>query len=336
MTTPINPRATRKDVARFAGVSPAVVSYVLNGGPRSVAPATRQRVLQAIEVLGYRPNPIARALTTQSTGTIGLLIPDIANPLFAELANRIEEAANAQSLGVLLATSRGSAAVEREQIRSLADRRVDGLVVLSATSDPDVSGVGNTPVVVLDRAEPLPGLNTIGVDYEDAAVQAVEHLIGHGHEKIAFIGGSDGSATTRARERGWLKTLSAHGLPEGASVRSDYTRRGGYEAAQRLMALEDPPTAVFIASDLHAVGAMHALNELGVSVPSQLAVVNFDGSIESEYTWPALTVMRQPLEEIADSALAALSSPDAAGTAGHRVLRARLELRRSCGPHPTR
>lgn len=324
-----SPRATRKDVARFAGVSPAVVSYVLNGGPRSVAPGTRERVLQAVEVLGYRPNPIARALTTQSTGTIGLLIPDIANPLFAELANRIEEEANSHGLGVLLATSRGSAAVEREQLRSLSDRRVDGLIVLSATSDPDVSGVGNTRVVVVDRAEAITGLNTVGVDYEDAAARGVEHLIEHGHEKIAFIGGSDGSTTTRARERGWLKTLVGRGLPEGPSVRSDYTRRGGYEAARRLMALEDPPTAVFIASDLHAVGAMHALNELGIRVPTELAVVNFDGSIESEYTWPALTVMRQPLEKIAELAVSSLSttSPET----GHRLLQAQLVRRQSCG-----
>jgi LacI family transcriptional regulator len=329
MTMPSTPRATRKDVARFAGVSPAVVSYVVNGGPRSVAPATRERVLQAVDALGYRANPIARALTTQSTGTIGLLIPDIANPLFAELANRIEEEANSRGLGVLLATSRGSAATEREQLRSLADRRVDGLIILSAVSDPDISGAGTARVVILDRAEAIAGLSTIGVDYEGAAVQAVEHLIEHGHKKIAFIGGSDGSATTRARERGWLGTLTARGLGEGPSVRSDYTRRGGYEAAQRLMALQDPPTAVFIASDLHAVGAMHALNELGIRVPADLAVVNFDGSIESEYTWPALTVMRQPLEEIAEQAVSSLTATTP--EIGHRLLQAQLVRRQSCG-----
>jgi LacI family transcriptional regulator len=327
-TMPESSRATRADVARYAGVSPAVVSYVLNDGPRNVASATRERVLNAVSVLGYRPNPIARALKTESTRTIGLLIPDIANPLFAELANRIEEEADLKGLGVLLTTSRGESATEREQVRTLIDRRVDGLIILSASSDPDVTQARSSPVVVLDRAEAIPGVNTVGVDYEAATVRGVDHLIWHGHTRIGFIGGSDGSSTTQARERGWLAALRNHQLPEGPSVRTEYTRRGGYEAARRILALDVPPTAIFVASDLHAVGVMHAFNELGVQVPHEIAVVNFDGSIESEYTWPPLTVMRQPLEAIAESAVAGL----AAGIGpSHTVQPAELIIRQSCG-----
>jgi LacI family transcriptional regulator len=324
-------RATRVDVARFAGVSPAVVSYVLNGGPRSVAAATRERVLHAIEVLGYRPDPIARALRTQSTGIIGLMIPDITNPLFAELSDRIEAEAEAHGLAVVLATSRGSAAIEKKQLRNLVDRRVDGLVLLSARPDPDLTDIHGTRIVVVDRTEGIEGVDSIGVDFAGAARLGVEHLIGHGHRRIGFIGGSDGSPTTLARERGWLDALAAHGLPEGPSVRIDYTRDGGHAAARRLMALPERPSALFVASDLHAIGAMHYLNEADIPVPGEIAVVDFDGTTEAAFTWPPLTTVQQPIEEFARAALDALTSPSESHVPSHVVLEPRLVVRRSCG-----
>lgn len=325
-------RATRKDVAARAGVSTAVVSYVVNSGPRPVAPATRQRVLDAIQVLDYRPNAAARALKLQSTETIGLVTPDNSNPLFAELSRAIEEAADERGYALLLTNSAGLPALERKHLRNLASRQVDGILLVSETPSPDLAGPidAGLPVILMNRAEGLTGVVSIGVDFRHAARVGVEHLIAHGHRSIGLVVGLDGIGSSRERESGWRDALTGAGLPEGPIARTEYTREGGYDAARRLLASANAPTAIFASSDMQAAGLLKAMHEAGIAVPDDVAVVSFDGSPESEFTWPPLTVVKQPVTRMARDAVAALLQAPAVSP-GHVTYLSELVIRRSCG-----
>ena len=258
---------TRKDVARYAGVSAAVVSYVVNGGPKNVAPATAARVREAIEVLGYRPNAAARALKMGSSRILGLIVPDTRNPFFTELAHAVEEEASAMGYAVLMTNSDGTMAKERNHIRNLAARQVDGVFLASNMFDPDLSELqaANIPSVLLNTNREAKGFATVGTDLRAGARVAVEHLIGHGHATIALAMGSNVAGEVDGRELGWLDALAAAGLPEGPIVRSLFTRDGGYLAGQRLLASAARPTAIFASSDMQAIGILRALNEAGVA-----------------------------------------------------------------------
>ncbi len=247
VSTPSSPSrrpVNRADVARLAGVSLAVVSYVTNG-TRPVSAETRERVEAAIEALGYRPNAIARALRLGSSRTLGLLIPDNSNPLFAELSREIESAARRRGLALILTNSYGEAALEREQLRNLVDRQVDGLIVISATPEPDLHSTSDlgVPLVLLDRVTGMPGIATVGVAFEEGTRAAVEHLaLVHGRKRIGAVLGGDGGPPAIARERGWAGTLRDLGLPEGPTIREDFTRDGGYRAGLALLSGPDART----------------------------------------------------------------------------------------------
>ncbi len=161
----------------------------------------------------------------------------------------------------------------------------------------------------------------------------MEHLIGHGHRRIGLISGVPGGLTTTAREQGWEDALKAAGLPLGPVVRGEWGRRGGYFSGIQMLAGPNRPTAVYAISDLHSIGLLRALHEAHVAVPRSMAVVSFDGSSESEFSWPPLTVMRQPVEEMARAAIAALR-PEVGAKAEHQSFTAELILRQSCGCVP--
>ena len=323
---------TRTDVANHAGVSTAVVSYVVNDGPRNVAPATRTRVLESISVLGYRPNAAARALKVGVTELIGVVMPDSTNPFFAEYARALEKAAAAKGLSMILVNSARDNAHETELIHKLSARQVDALLLAAADENPELSSAfeSNIPVVLLNRTGPKAGIRSIGVDFRGGSKVAVEHLIGHGHRRIGLISGITDKAITFDRERGWQDALLEAGLDEGPIERDDFTREGGYDAAKRLLKLPVPPTAIYVGSDIQAVGLLRALHEAGVLVPGEIAVVSFDGSAESEFSWPPLTSMRQPVSKMAHAAIEALAEPDG-GRPHHREFTAELVVRQSCG-----
>lgn len=335
MTEPAHaprPVITRKDVARYAGVSSAVVSYVVNSGPGRVAPATKARVLEAIQVLGYQPNATARALKMGSSKLLGLIVPDNSNPLFAELARQIEISAAQRGYALLLANSNGELTEERRHLRHFASYQVDGILLASNYYDPEASRLASNglPTVLLSQAQPIEGTASLGVDLRTGARLGIEHLISHGHKNIALIIGSGAGTEPDGREKGWEDALAAAGLPEGPLFREPFTREGGYLGAQRLLEARPRPTAVFCSNDLQAIGLLRALHEHHLSAPRDLAVVSFDGSAESEYSCPALTTLRQPLQEMAEAAVSAVAS--AAGRdAGHQVFPARLIVRESCG-----
>jgi LacI family transcriptional regulator len=312
---------TRNDVAQYAGVSTAVVSYVVNDGPRPVASDTRERVLEAIRALGYRPNATARALRTGLTRTLGLITPDGGNPLFAELAKAIDKAAAERGYVVLQTSADGDAEIERAKVAELLARRVSGLLLVASSVQHELPEV---PVVAINRE--LAGISSVRPDYREGARRGVEHLMGHGHRRIGLIvGGPDRSE----RELGYRDALQTKGLVGGPLVRAEFSRRGGYEAMRELLAEPDRPTAVFASSDLQGIGVLKAIHEAGLRIPEDIAVVAFDGTAETEFSWPPMTVVRQPLELMAGEAVRRLVE----GESKVESLSCRTELvvRASCG-----
>lgn len=250
-----------------------------------------------------------------------------------ELAHAVEEEARAMGYAVLMTNSDGTIAMERNHIRNLAARQVDGVLLASNMFDPDLSELqsANIPSVLLNTNREAKRFATVGTDLRAGARAAVEHLIGHGHATIALAMGSNTDGGVDGRELGWLDALAAAGLPEGPIVRSLFTRDGGYLAGQRLLASAARPTAVFASSDMQAIGILRALHEAGVAVPGQIAMVSFDGSTDAAYCWPPLSTVQQPVREMAAAAVSALVGPHDSAALAHVVIPSQLVIRRSCG-----
>ncbi|GAB4098226.1 LacI family DNA-binding transcriptional regulator [Sinomonas halotolerans] len=330
---PAKPAVTRKDVARLAGVSTAVVSYVMNGGPKRVSPTTEAKVRKAITALGYRPNAAARALKLGSSEMLGMVVPDATNPFFASLARAVEVAAAERGYAMLLADSDGSLRTERRLVENLVSRRVDGVFLCSVLFDPDLTDLeqAEIPAVLLNHSSEAPGFNSVGVAFQDGARAAVEHLVGHGHRSIGLVMGTNTGGDLDAREVGWRQGVREAGLPEGPVLRVPFTREGGYRAGRDLIAGVDRPAAVFVSSDLQAVGLLRAVHEAGLKIPQDLAIFSFDGSAEAEYSWPPLSTVAQPIEAMARAAVDALIDAEVGVPTQSRIFPAELVPRSSCG-----
>jgi len=326
-------RVTRADVARYAGVSTAVVSYVLNNGPRPVAPRTEARVREAMEVLHYRPNHSARALKRGSSQTVGLILADSLNPHCSELSLAIAEAAAAAGYRVLVTDSRGDEQSERELIEDLLARQVDGLLFASTfvRLDPlaDVLSFG-VPVVLLECPGPVPGRHTVGPSARKGARDLVRHLAEvHGRRSIGLLVGAEGFGDPDPREVGWLEELTHQGLARGPIVHTGWDRESGYTGARELLRQDPRPDAILAASDQLGMGALRALHEEGIDVPGEVSVVSFDGTLESGYCWPPLTCARQPREQMAQAVIDLVAAPGRAPA--HHEFPMELIIRASCG-----
>ncbi|MBW4042863.1 MAG: LacI family transcriptional regulator [Acidobacteria bacterium] len=321
---------TRRDVALRAGVSDAVVSYTLSGRA-PVAEATAKRVREAIQELGYVPNVSAQALRSGSARAIALIAPAtddpiLANPFFIEAAGALERAARDQGLALFISTGAPGDDGVLQRAQDFAARHVDGLVV--AAGSPQSTGLETLTVPWVQlTSEPLDGAMSVGVDLYDGAVQATTHLIEHGHGRIGFIGESG----DEARARGWRDACKTYDVEAAPLVLSGYGRDDGYAAGQRLLSAPDRADAYFAASDLIAVGVLRALHEHGVQVPEEVALVSFDGSWQSDYTWPRLTSVRQPVDRMATMAVQMLLDPT--GSHAERRFAGELVVRESCGSH---
>jgi LacI family transcriptional regulator len=329
------PTVTRAEVARRAGVSTAVVSYVLNDGPRGVSDEARARVLEAVAALDYRPNGIARALRAQRTQTIGLIVPDNSNPFFAELARAIEDESFGRGYALLLGNSGEDPEREESYIRTFLQRQVDALLLISVATAPDLTALEGrtTTAVVLDRSLPGGTVASLVVDDEGGALEGVRHLVEHGHREIGLIAGPDDVAAAQERHRGWSRALEEAGVEasETLVVASAFTRGGGYAAGRELLARRPMVSAVFASSDVQAIGLLRAAADAGLRVPDDLAVVSFDGIEESGYSVPRLTTLQQPVELIAKRAVERLLDDVDPGDDLHEVLPVRLVVRGSCG-----
>lgn len=330
----------RADVARRAGVSPAVVSYVLNGS-HPVADETRLRVEAAIRELDYRPNALARSLAMSRSHTLGLLIPDSSNPYFAELASAVEDAALASNLVVLLGNGADDAARELDYLHVFRDRQVDGVIaVFGAGFEEGWREISRRriPAVSLDRLPPGLDVPSVVVDNIGGARAATEHLIAHGRRRIACITGGAELSSARDRARGWVEALVGADLPAELLSYGEFTVGSGYTAAMQLIHDEPSVDAIFVASDLQAMGVLRAMADLGRSPGTDLAIVGFDGTKLSEYTTPRLTTVTQPYARLATEAVGMLgrliADPARDRDAMHLVLPTELTRRDTCGCGP--
>ncbi|MER6004649.1 LacI family DNA-binding transcriptional regulator [Nonomuraea angiospora] len=348
---------TRNDVARLAGTSPAVVSYVINNGPRPVSAAARQRVLDAIKQLGYRPNAVARSLRSRRSWTIGVIASDSAggkSPFFGQFTRACEEVAWQRGYSVLFGNSAEDPARAEGYVRGFLERQVDGLVLMRVPVSADQAEEmrGRVPVVTIDHAAP-PFFSRLAVDDEEGGYQATRHLLEHGHRRIGFVGGPLDITPVRLRAAGWRRALqeaeaaagSEAGLIEEAELvkgaglveEGELSLEGGYEAALRLLSSPSRPTALFASIDGQAIGAMRAAADLGLRVPGDVAVVGFDGAREAAYTVPGLSTISQPIDEMArhatETLVGAIESEGVEPVT--KIFSATLVTRGSCGcPEP--
>ncbi|WES66007.1 LacI family DNA-binding transcriptional regulator [Microbacter sp. GSS18] len=325
---------TGKDVAERAGTSTAVVSYVFNNGPRSVAPETRERVLRAAEELNYRPNALARALSFGRTSSIGLIVPDIANRFFGELARALEDSASARGNLLLIGDSGLDPKREASHISAFVDRRVDSVVMVSLQDSPDLSPLvrAGIPVVALHPVPTDAGVSTISIDYAAAARAATSHLIDHGYASIALFNTQAESTGGQQHRDGFHQAVASAPGTRVVELRSEISRSHAAQVAMDALARPDRPRAVYCSTDEQAYGVLFACHRLGLSVPDDVAVTGFDGTEHSAYSIPPLTTIRQPIPHMAERAIAILT-----GTIPAEPLREiadfELVLRESCGNH---
>jgi LacI family transcriptional regulator len=295
-------QVTILQVARHAGVSATTVSHVLSGN-RPVAAATRERVERAIGELGFRPNGLARSLRTRRSHTVGLLLPDITNPWYPVLSRGLQDALAADGYHAFLCNTDADEDREVEFLDDLVDRRVDG-IVLAAPRVP----AGRVCATILRRGIALvvagnvgdwPGADMIVGDDVGAAAAATRHLLDRGHRRVAHVAGTPGMHVAADRLDGYRRALDEAGVAHDPAlvVAADFTRAGGAVAMRALLALPEPPTAVFAANDLLAIGALDVIREHGLTVPGDVALVGFDDIDAAALMSPPLTTVVNPAYE---------------------------------------
>ncbi len=309
---------TIKDVARAAGVSVSTVSHVLSGN-RPISEGTRKRVLETIAHLGYRPNRLAQGLVSKNSGSIGLLVPDLANPFFNSIAEAMEITAHASRYSVILCNTNLDPEREADYLSVLLSQQVDGLLYFPGTRVPNAALLkaadAGVPVVVVD--ERIDNLCGVFVDNFDGGRQVGVYLRELGHRSALFLGGPEGLPTVVDRLDGLRAGFLDPQAPEAhLSLRfGEYRAKDGYEAiyACAREGMFDPhtpqrPTAVVAANDLIAIGALRALRELHINVPRDCSLVGFDGIELTTLITPSLTTVQQPFNQIAASAVRLLLS----------------------------
>jgi LacI family transcriptional regulator len=298
--------ATIKDVARAAQVSVTTVSHVVNK-TRFVSEDGRNRVEQAIRELGYVPSAVARSLQRSATNTLGMLIPNSSNPYFAEIVRGIEDRCFGAGYNLVLCNTDDEPRRQGMVLQVLAERRVDGLIVVSSGEDPalpDLLAGLRMPTVMVDREIDTLPCDLVETAHMQGALLAVQHLTALGHRRIACIGGPAGVATADQRAEGWRMALAGLGLPSAGLLQpGDFTSEGGYAAMHAILRRTPRPSAVFVANDLMAIGALCAAHECGVAVPDELSLVGFDDIELARFACPPLTTVAQPKQRIAAMAV---------------------------------
>lgn len=328
-----------REVAERAGVALGTVSRVLNDHP-SVTPEVRRRVKAVIAELQYEPDANARGMRSKTSRLIGIVVPDLANPFFAELVQNVERAAQGFGHSVIMMSSQENAGVEGERIRSLASRKVDGIVVVPSNGFHEIAVPKGLPMILVDRvAGDHPAVTA---DHRAGARAAVEYLIGLGHRRIACIAGPAQSPPAADRLAGYEEAMNAHfgHDPDRSAalvVHASFDYEGGGAGGRALLARAPGarPTAVFASSDQQAIGCLRAASDLGLSVPRAVSVIGFDGIFVANVVTPRLTTVVQPAVEIAEAAVAALVGATPLPAVGRPLrLACRVVERESCAVPP--
>ncbi|RCS24254.1 LacI family transcriptional regulator [Phyllobacterium salinisoli] len=336
-------RAKIKDIARRAGVSTATVSRALSDSSL-VAEATRERIRDAARTLDYRPNVAARNLRMQRSMSVLLVVRDVCNPFYLDIFKGVEAAARAAGYSVLMGNTENDPDRAREYFDMLRDGHADGMILMTGMLPQDyeqiLGGSKARPIVVALELIESSDLPNVHIDNRAAAYRAVKHLIDLGHQRIAHISGPMPEFMSSRRREGYLAAMADAGLPVPAAydLTGDYSLRTGRELCRQLFSYRDRPTALFLANDEMAFGAINELRQLGFTVPDDVSVVGFDDIFLSEAFYPPLTTVSQPREEIGRRAmemlLALLGGNDAAPSSVE--LPTCLKVRASTGPVPGR
>ncbi|MBD8193851.1 LacI family DNA-binding transcriptional regulator [Pseudomonas fluorescens] len=326
---------TMDDVASRAGVSTSTVSHVLNG-TRKVSPATVQAVQRAIQALGYIPNTLARSLARSSTNTIGVAISALSNHYFSETVHAIETECAKHGYMMLFVDTHDDPEQELRVVTALHHRRVDGIVLAPSNGSMALEYLqaNEIPAVLVDRMM-SEQFDQVGVENAQPTQALIEHLVAHGHRRIAFIAGRAGFSTTDERVAGYKAALQAAGLVFDAQllVNGGSNTEPARQATVQLLRLAAPPTAIMAGNNLMTLGAMQALREAQIEVPGQMALVGFDDFDWADFFVPRLSLIAQPVQALGARAVDLLLQRMASPSSPPQSVRLAptLQLRNSCG-----
>jgi LacI family transcriptional regulator len=338
---------TLTDVAVRAGVSQPTASRVLNGSARTPAPATAERVRQAAEELGYTPNAQAQALSRATTGVLGLVVHDIADPYFSVIVSGIHQAAADRQRHVMLAVSSHDPDAERRCVEAFIAHRTDAIIMVgSRSTTAAAAAAAERLIAIVSRytanggrftvvGQPFPGADAVVPDNRGGAAALAEALLSQGTRDFVLLSGPAGLQTAEERTAGFLGALDAHGVRPVAVRRGEFTRDGGHEAARAVIAEAVPgsrrPVCLVATNDVMAVGAMTAVREAGLRVPADIQVAGFDDIPTLRDVSPGLTTVQLPLKEMGEHAVQLALGQ---GSPQIVAIPATVVLRDSTGPVP--
>ncbi|MBZ4666216.1 LacI family DNA-binding transcriptional regulator [Mahella sp.] len=328
---------TIKDIAKAANVSYATVSRALSDHP-DISEETKKKIKKLAKDMGYTPNIVARSLITKATKTIGLIIPDITNPFFPEVAQGVEGYAYDNGYTVLLCTTNWQIEREERYLKALRSKMVDGIIIAPAIDD--ISHIichfngGDTPVVFVTYSPDNPDCSFVATDDYKCGFMATEYLLKLGHRNIAYIGGLENSSSDRRRFEGHREALKSYGLPLRYSpMHGQFKQMSGYELTKELLIYNDIPTAILAGNDVLALGVIQAVEEFGLKVPDNVSVMGIDDISFASFDKISLTTVAQPKGEIgrlaAEIIIQKINNPQDKAPV-KKVLEPRLIIRRTC------
>jgi len=326
-----------EDIAKATGFSVPTVSRVITHSNYPVNAETRTKILEAAQSMGYKPNLSARSLRTERSLTIGIIVDDLLSPFTPSIVRGIQDYLNEHEYLGLIVNSDWNPDLEQEAIQTLVSRPVDGIIFVeySHLAVSDILEQSNKPHVFVHRLFGTPIKNSIVPDDEYGASQAVRHLFNLGHRRIAYINGPESWHSSKKRLSGYQAGLAANNLEiEPTLIQpGDWEFEGGYKAAQNLMGLKEPPTAIFSANDLMALGTIHAIQDMGLNVPNNIAVVGYDNRDFTKIVRPKITTMSMPVYEMGWSAAELLLKQIAEGREDldEIKIKGQLFIRETCG-----
>jgi len=293
---------TIRDVAKLAGVAPITVSRVVNDSGY-VSIGTREKVQSAIDELGYVPNMLGPSLRFKQTMTLAMVVTDISNPFWTSVTRGVEDVAQANGYSTILCNTDESIEKQDQYLQMLLRRRIDGILLVPATSSAEPIHLiqkQSIPVVVLDRQIPNVDVDIVRADSEKGAYQLTKHLISLGHQNITMLTGPRTVSTSVDRVNGFCRALTEAGLEvcDAQVLWGSFSQESGYEMANKAINSGPKPTALFAANNFLAIGALRALQEKGIKVPEDIAIVSFDEIPPAFTTNPFLTVAKQPSREM--------------------------------------
>lgn len=305
-------KITINDIAKKAGVSIATVSRAFSEAKNSVKPETREKIYKIAEEHNYSPNAIARSLASNSTKTIGVVLPEIQGEFFTDIIQGIDEIAFADGYHMIVAGSHSQRNIIDSIMGFMGKSMVDGVILMVPTITNRVQSLlekYNTPVVIITDDEDFQAYDTVGIDNFQGTYSIIRHLIkNQGHNKIAIINGPDENNDAIKRKAGFLAALKDNGIKINDEwiIQSDFTLKGGELAGSRLLSLRSKPDVIFAANDMMALGCYRVAQKMGLSIPDQLGIVGFDHITLADFIQPKLTTVHVPIAELGKKAASIL------------------------------